>query len=115
MTTWQVKNVRDQQEPGDGERILVDRLWPRGVSKEAAALNHWAKDVAPTTVLRRWFHQGPGDFCEFTARYLAELNQNAAAGQLRADHDGSVTLLTATADRDHNHALVLRAWLDGQG
>lgn len=113
MATWKVKNVRDERADGEGKRILVDRLWPRGVSKDAAALDDWAKDVAPSADLRNWFHHGAGqdDFAGFRSRYQAELDDNDAAQTFRAEHHGTVTLLTATADRAHNHALVLRDWL----
>lgn len=107
-----VKRVYDPPDAADGRRILVDRLWPRGLSKDAAALDDWAKDVAPSTALRQWLHADPGRWPEFPARYRAELAAPAAAAALRSLRgvaaQGKVTLLYGTRDSTHNHALVLR-------
>lgn len=96
--------------------MLVDRLWPRGLSKERAALDLWDKDVAPSTQLRKWFGHDPARFAEFGARYVAELDAAPdAVGRLRgicARHD-TVTLLYAAKDPAVNHALVLRDYLMG--
>ncbi|GGN85708.1 hypothetical protein GCM10010112_66420 [Actinoplanes lobatus] len=111
---FQIKRVQDDPDPGDGYRILVDRLWPRGVSKERAALGEWAKDAAPSTGLRQWFHQHTGEFAEFTRRYRAELDANpeAVAALRRTEHErGTVTLLYSVRDTVHNHALVLADYL----
>src|SRR5580693_4553069 len=98
----QVRRVYDQSEAADGARVLVDRIWPRGISKDAAGLEEWAKDVAPSTELRRWYGHDPDRFEEFRRRYLAELDQpepRAAVSRLRAlAARGPVTLLTATRD-----------------
>jgi uncharacterized protein YeaO (DUF488 family) len=106
-----VRRVYDDPEPADGARVLVDRIWPRGISKQAAQLREWAKEVAPSTGLRRWYGHDPGKFEEFRRRYLAELDQpepRAAVGRLRAlAADGPVTLLTATKDVQHSQAAVL--------
>lgn len=116
MTTIRIKDVRDEPAKTDGWRVLVDRLWPRGVSKERAALDDWVKDVAPSTELRKWFHgqpEGERDFAEFTKRYRAELEENPAAAEFAravAEHD-SVSLLFDNHDREHNNAAVLRDWL----
>jgi uncharacterized protein YeaO (DUF488 family) len=106
-----VRRVYDDPEPADGARVLVDRIWPRGISKQAAQLREWAREVAPSTGLRRWYGHDPGKFEEFRRRYLAELDQpepRAAVGRLRAlAADGPVTLLTATKDVQHSQAAVL--------
>ncbi|MGK5728548.1 DUF488 domain-containing protein [Streptomyces sp. URMC 124] len=107
-----MRRVYDPPEEADGSRLLVDRIWPRGLSKEAAALDEWCKDVAPSTALRTWYGHDPARFEEFTRRYRAELEDPAHATALRhieelARH-GTVTLLTATRDRDISAAAVLR-------
>ena len=111
----QVRRVYDQPEPADGARVLVDRIWPRGISKDAARLEEWAKDVAPSTELRRWYGHDPDRFEEFRRRYLAELDQpepRAAVSRLRALAAGCpVTLLTATRDLSLSQAAVLADYL----
>jgi uncharacterized protein YeaO (DUF488 family) len=110
-----VKRVYDAADEGDGFRVLVDRLWPRGVSKQRAALGLWAKEVAPTTELRTWFHAHPGEFDEFSRRYRAELADNPEVGALReklATHP-VVTLLYGVHDTEHNHARILAEVLAG--
>jgi len=110
-----VKRVYDDPAPSDGYRVLVDRLWPRGVTKERAALDLWAKEAAPSTELRRWFHAHPDQFAEFARRYRAELDANPAAGQLRelAREYPTVTLLYSVRDPANNHARVLADHLAG--
>jgi uncharacterized protein YeaO (DUF488 family) len=113
------QRIYDDAAPQDGQRILVDRLWPRGISKQAANLDEWAKAVAPSTELRRWYGHDPVRFAEFKRRYAAELtdDEHAAAWHklVEAAGDGPVTLLTATKDLDHSEAAVLAEWLvDGQ-
>jgi DNA-3-methyladenine glycosylase len=108
--TVHVKRVHDEPSPDDGFRVLVDRLWPRGVSKERARLDLWLKDVAPSTELRTWFHAAPERFDEFASRYRAELSANPAVGQLRdlvAAHPVVTLLYGARAPLDRNHAAVL--------
>jgi uncharacterized protein YeaO (DUF488 family) len=100
----------------DGRRVLVDRLWPRGMSKERAHLDEWLRDVAPSPDLRQWYHHDPDLFPEFRERYIAELedaDHRPAVERLRdlAAHD-RVTLLTATKDVDRSEAAVLAQWLD---
>jgi uncharacterized protein YeaO (DUF488 family) len=107
-----VRVCRVYDEPAAGTtRVLVDRVWPRGLSKEAARLDEWAKDVAPSTELRTWYGHDPVKFDEFRRRYLAELTgstQRAALGRLRAlASAGVLSLLTATRDVDHSQAVVL--------
>ncbi len=102
---------------GSGElRLLIDRLWPRGVSKDAAAWDHWCKTIAPSTELRKWFGHDPAKFAEFTRRYQAELDANANAVQelrvlIKASKKQTITLLYAAKDTTHNHAPVLAAYL----
>jgi uncharacterized protein YeaO (DUF488 family) len=109
MGTIQIKRVYEPAEKTDGKRILVDRLWPRGISKEAAHLDEWMKDVAPSADLRKWFHQDTSNLQEFKAKYLLELKQNPAVNNLldRINKNDKITLLYASHDAEHNHALVL--------
>ena len=107
-----IKGVREDPSPDDGRRVLVDRLWPRGVSKERAALDEWAKDATPSTALRRAFHSGDLDWERFVPAYRAELEEPAAREAvegLRAEAlSGRVTLLIAGHDHVRTHARVLR-------
>lgn len=108
-----IKRIYAAASSDDGFRVLVDRLWPRGVSKERAALDLWLKDVAPSPDLRRWFGHVPDRFPEFTNRYRAELATNPAFDQLQdvvATH-ATVTLLFAAKDSEHNEAVVLEGLL----
>jgi uncharacterized protein YeaO (DUF488 family) len=106
-----VRRAYEEPEPDDGARVLVDRLWPRGVSKQAAQLREWAKDVAPSDELRRWYGHDPAKFDEFRRRYLAELDQpeeRAAVDQLRVlAASGPLTLITATKEVQISQAAVL--------
>jgi uncharacterized protein YeaO (DUF488 family) len=106
-----VRRVYDEASPEDGTRVLVDRMWPRGLAKDVARLDDWAKHVAPSTELRRWYGHDPERFPEFRRRYRAELDQSPrreALGRLRALADRApLTLLTATRDVEHSHAAVL--------
>jgi DNA-3-methyladenine glycosylase len=110
MVTVAIKRVYDAAEPSDGYRVLVDRLWPRGVSKEKAAVDEWLKEVAPSTRLRQWFHHDSSRFIEFHRRYLAELDGNPAVDQLRSiiDSHPTVTLLYGARDAEQNQAVLLR-------
>lgn len=108
-----VHDLLDDYGPADGERrVLVDRLWPRGVKKERLVHDEWDKDVAPSSELRKEFHGGELDFEEFSARYRRELEEGEAAQVLldRAEEDGADTLvlLFAAKDVEHNHAQVLQ-------
>ena len=106
-----VRRVYDPPDPADGRRVLVDRLWPRGMSKSAAALDEWLRAVAPSDELRRWYGHEVGKFAEFRDRYLAELRtpeRAKALAHLRELADpGPLTLLTATKDVQHSEAAVL--------
>lgn len=109
-----VKRVYESPEPADGLRILVDRLWPRGLSKEKAAVDVWARDVAPSDELRRWFHARPEQWQEFEARYRQELaGQREALDALRKATTGhqTVTLLYGSRSTERNNATVLAAVL----
>lgn len=103
------KRVYDPAEPEDGYRVLIDHIWPRGISKERAALDEWAKELAPSAELRRWFDHIPSRFPEFRERYRAELQERGAElGQLRAHaQDKRVTVVYAARDTEHNNAAVL--------
>jgi uncharacterized protein YeaO (DUF488 family) len=101
-----IKRAYEPPSAKDGTRILVDRLWPRGVSKAKAALDGWDKDVAPSPALRKWFDHKPERFQEFSRRYRAELKHNPAVADLRA-LKGKVTLIYGARDPAINHAVVL--------
>ena len=112
MTSIATKRVYDPPSPDDGFRVLVDRLWPRGVTKQAAALDLWAKDVAPSPDLRKEFNHRPERFAEFTRHYRSELSKNPAVTAFRAElKRPKVTLLYGAHDRANNHALVLADFL----
>lgn len=110
----QIKRVYNTPSPYDGQRILVDRLWPRGLSKPEAAVDAWLKDIAPSPALRKWFGHDPEKWDEFQFLYTDELIANTAAvADLRNLLQKSPsTLLYAAKDETHNHALVLRAYLE---
>ena len=108
-----IKRVYEQAADEDGVRILVDRLWPRGVSKDRAALSGWLKDVAPSPDLRRWWHHDPDRFEDFARRYRTELDENPALEDLLSivrEHDRT-TLVYAAKDPAVNHALILRDYI----
>ncbi|MTH46825.1 DUF488 domain-containing protein [Intestinirhabdus alba] len=111
----QCKRVYDPAESGDGYRVLVDRLWPRGVKKADLALDEWNKTLAPSTDLRKSFHAEALDFCHFGEEYRAELARQRQEGERLADiaRREGLTLLYAAKDREQNHALVLAEWLRG--
>ncbi len=106
-----VRRVYDPPEPGDGVRVLVDRLWPRGLAKDAARVDEWPKGLTPSNELPRWYHAGEGSYEEFARRYVAELAEPEAAGLLDRVREladaGPVTLLTAVKEPEHSHAAVL--------
>ena len=107
----EIKRVYDKPSRTDGTRILVDRLWPRGLKREDAALDHWAKDLAPSSELRKWFDHKPERFEEFARRYRSELKHNPAIETARAYAKGHMTLLYAARDPACNHAVVLADYL----
>jgi uncharacterized protein YeaO (DUF488 family) len=105
-----LKRAYEPVEPGDGVRILIDRLWPRGVSKAEAALDDWMKDIAPSTELRKWFGHDPARWPEFQRRYRAELRQHTEELDRIRDRakTQTVTLVYSAHDEKHNDAVVLR-------
>ena len=117
MHEIRIKRIYDLPTDDDGYRVLVDRLWPRGTSKEKAQLNEWAKEIAPSNDLRQWFHHEPEKFELFSMQYQQELENNPLAIEWKAAcqsnlSTGNVTLLYATKDPECNHALVLKKWLE---
>jgi uncharacterized protein YeaO (DUF488 family) len=108
-----VKRVYESPQRSDGARFLVERLWPRGMKKEALQLDAWLKDVAPTDALRHWFGHDPQKWQEFRRRYFAELNRKPEAWQplVEAARQGPVTLLYSARDLEHNNALALKDYL----
>lgn len=107
------KRVYESADPSDGTRILVERLWPRGMRKEELTLDGWIKDVAPNTDLRRWFGHDPAKWEEFRNRYYAELDAHPTAWQplLEAARKGNVTLLYSARDTEHNNAAALKEYM----
>ena len=107
--TIKIKRIYDTPADDDGFRVLVDRLWPRGVKKLDAKVDLWAKEIAPTTALRKWFDHEPAKFDEFRSRYMKELDSNADALKQIIDRAGhsAIILLYAARDNVCNHALVL--------
>lgn len=116
LSVW-VRRVQDDATTNDGTRVLVDRLWPRGIKKQDVDHDHWNKDVAPSTELRKWYGHDPEKFDEFSRRYRAELDSpdgRAALKELRDCVRGKrLTLLTATHDVEHSQAQALKDLLDG--
>lgn len=112
----QIKRAYDPPAKTDGARILVERLWPRGIKKEALKLDAWLKTVAPSTELRKWFSHDPAKWPEFQRRYRAELDQHPEAWQpiLDAAAKGKVTLLFSSHDAEHNNVVALKAYLEKQ-
>ena len=113
-----LKRVYEPPSRGDGARILVDRLWPRGLTKAAAAVDQWLRDLAPSDELRRWYHTQPGHWTTFRKKYLKELSYPEAESALRelyllAHKKKRVTLLFASKNEDQNNAAVLKELLDG--
>jgi uncharacterized protein YeaO (DUF488 family) len=112
---FRIKRIYEAPSPDDGFRVLVDRLWPRGVSKEKAAVDLWLKDATPSNALRQWIHADPAPWPEFRRRYFAELDAQpeAIATLKQTAANGPVTLLTAARDEAQNHVLVLMDYLQG--
>lgn len=107
-----MKRVYDEPERGDGARVLVDRLWPRGLSKEDADIDLWLKDATPSAALRTWYHADPENrYTTFKSRYRTELARNKKAIQAMLPKRKVITLLTATKDIDRSHVPVLLAFL----
>jgi uncharacterized protein YeaO (DUF488 family) len=112
LASIEIKRAYEPPSPKDGKRILVDRLWPRGVRKDAAALDLWSKDIAPTTALRKWFDHRPDRFAEFKQRYRDELRSNPAVSEvLKQIGRSKATLVYAAHDTEVNHAVELADFL----
>jgi len=109
-----IKRVYEKPEKDDGFRILVDRLWPRGLTKEKAGIDLWLKDIAPSTELRKWFGHDPDKWAEFRKRYGYELEKNKEQVALLKEQmkKGMVTLVYGAKDEEHNEALVLEELLN---
>lgn len=109
-----LKRTTEAAAKGDGARLLVDRLWPRGVRKESLHLDAWLKEVAPSTELRKWFGHDPAKWEEFRWRYFAELDARpeVLGPLLAAAGDGRVTLLYSARDMEHNQAVALKGYLE---
>lgn len=105
----ETKRIYDPAEPDDGYRVLIDHIWPRGVSKDRARLDEWARELAPSDELRKWFDHVPERFAEFRSRYRHELQAHAEPIETLRDRasKGRVTILYAARDREHNNAVVL--------
>ena len=105
-----IKRVYEKPDKEDGVRILVDRLWPRGLTKEKAAVDLWLKDIAPSTILRKWFGHDPAKWKEFKRKYQLELKKNPGPFLLlkKQAKQAVITLLYGAKDEDHNQALVLK-------
>ena len=108
-----LKRIFEEPSPDDGHRVLVDRLWPRGISKAGAELDEWLKSIAPTEDLRRWFHRNPKAWGDFRRRYLSQLKQHREDLRPLAERGQKedVTLLFSSSDEDHNNAVVLKQYL----
>ncbi len=114
-----LKRVYDAPSPKDGARVLVDRLWPRGLTKQAAALDMWLKDVAPSHELRKWYHAHLSQWAKFRKLYLKELSNDSAHAGLQQLHDlarkkRGLTLLFASRSLEFNHAVILKQLIDGE-
>lgn len=109
-----IKRAYDEASANDGYRVLVDRLWPRGVKKETLSIDEWCKDIAPSSDLRTWFGHDPEKFDEFRARYLSELHDSDAPQELlkRAQDAKMMTLIYAARDPQINHARILQECLE---
>ena len=115
MRRIQTARLYEDVAPDDGQRVLVDRIWPRGIRKDDPRVGIWCKDVAPSKELREWYHHQPERFDEFVSRYEAELSDNTALDELRKlTQRGVVTLVSATRDLDGSHAAVLAKLLEGR-
>lgn len=110
MGSFGLKRVYDPSAKDDGLRVLVDRLWPRGLKKEKAKVDIWAKELAPSTELRRWFHQDEERWKEFVQRYRGELKERKPAIEDLLEEVGGkrATLVYGARDQEHNHAIVLQ-------
>lgn len=111
-----VKRIYDGAGDEDGVRVLVDRVWPRGMTRDAAAIDRWMKEIAPSSELRKWFDHDPAKWDAFLARYARELDGQGESVRLLKDlsRKGTVTLLFAAKDEAHNNAVALKEYLDSR-
>ncbi len=110
----QIKRAYENPAPEDGYRVLVDRLWPRGMSKQKLAIDEWNKEIAPSTELRKWFNHDPEKWGQFRERYQAELKESQLGEKLlKAVTQKRLTLVYGARDTEHNQALVLQEYLEG--
>src|SRR5215472_2748537 len=109
-----LKRVYEEEDPGDGVRYLIERLWPRGIKKTSLRIDGWLKDAGPSTELRKWFSHDPEKWQEFRRKYFAELNRapEAWAPIREAPRQGTVTLLYSSHDTEHNNAVALKAYIE---
>ncbi|WP_420627598.1 DUF488 domain-containing protein [Candidatus Leptofilum sp.] len=114
--TFQIKRIYDTPDSHDGFRVLVDRLWPRGIRKEDAQLDLWLGDISPSSRLRKWFGHDPTRWDDFLERYFAELDANpqVVTELFQKATSGKITLLFAAKDVQHNHAVALKMYLEGE-
>ena len=114
MAVYKLKRIYEQVSKDDGLRVLVDRLWPRGILKDK--VDFWLKEIAPSAELRKWFHHEGGKFAGFAKAYQAELAQNSTVIELRklAREHKTVTLLYAARDMNSNHAVILKKYMEGK-
>lgn len=120
MKELKMKRVYEDSETNDGYRILVDRIWPRGVKKEDANIDEWCKEITPTTEARKAFGHDPDKFETFKKRYLKELNQNSNTSEFIKKvqellHDQPVTLVYAAKDETYNHVVILKEYIEKKG
>jgi uncharacterized protein YeaO (DUF488 family) len=111
-----IKRIYEQPSPGDGKRILIDRLWPRGLKKEDARIDEWMKEVAPGNELRKWFNHDPNKWGEFKKRFFSELRgkQDVVDGIISAARKGTVTLLFGSKEERFNNAVALKEYIDAK-
>ena len=117
MGSIRTKRIYEVPDVNDGIRILVDRLWPRGIKKESAAINAWEKEIAPSNELRKWFNHDPEKYPEFRRKYMEELDASEDAERfleyvIKNLRSTNMTLLYSAKDEEHNNALVLKDWLN---
>jgi len=112
--TIQTKRIYEEKQSGDGTRILVDRMWPRGISKDKAGIDKWEKELAPSGELRKWFAHDPGKWNEFKKRYAQELKKKyELLKELKSlSEKNQITLIYAAKDQEHNNAVALKEYLE---
>lgn len=111
----EVKRIYDESEKNDGFRVLVDRIWPRGVSKKTAKIDYWAKEIAPSTELRKWFGHDQDKWSTFKQKYFEELKENSdqlTALKSAMEKKSTITLVYSANDTDHNNAVALKEYLE---